>query len=393
MVQCGLQRGYFMTKMKKPSLDSSLQASSNEGSSFGDHPERIAQFGELKKRSREMGKYILSGGTNKIKIEAIDGRVLELDPKKEQRLGHNILGCANYLRFNHYYTVDQVKLVGAITCKKHMLCPFCARARAAKMVQRYKERFDIVLDDKPTLIPVFLTLTVKNGSDLDERFNHLKKSYKKLLDRRRKFLNNSRGHTELVKSEGGIHSFEVTNIGNGWHPHIHSILLLNEYIDIKLLREEWEKITGDSCNVDIRVIPKKGDGSIIEALLEVFKYALKFSDLSLEKNYFAYQTLKGQRLQSAYGCLWGIKIPASDLEDPLTGLPYLELYYRFLNGAGYSLEKTLKKSGSEDCLLNSNKRVRGELIEGREQIYQTMKEDKKNFYKRKSQYLKPDKNS
>ncbi|MDF1881490.1 protein rep, partial [Sulfurimonas sp. MAG313] len=177
----------------------------------------------------------------------------------------------------------------------------------------------------------------------EERYKHLKKSYKKLLNRRRVYLKNGRGYTELSKSLGGVHSFEFTNNqGKGWHPHVHSIVLLDKYIDQKALSEEWEKITGDSKIVDIRKITTGKDGTMIKGLLEVFKYALKFSTLELEDNYHAYQTLRGQRLQSAYGCLWGVKVPETDMEDPLTGLPYLELFYRYLDSSGYSLQE-LKK--------------------------------------------------
>ena len=335
----------LMSKKKKPPLDSSLAASSNEGSSYAMHGKRIAQFGECKQRSRQMGKYILEQSTS-ISVKSIDGSEVHLDSKREEKLALDILGCASFLRFHHYYTVDQVKLVGAHTCKKTLLCPFCARARAAKMIQRYKERLDIVLEENPNLVPAFLTLTVKNGDDLEERFKHLKKSYKKLLDKRRKYLNNGRGYTELAKSAGGVHSFEFTNNGKeGWHPHIHAIVLLEDYIDQKALSQEWEKITGDSKIVDIRKITKGNDGSMIEGLLEVFKYALKFSTLKLEDNLEAYRTLRGQRLQSAYGCLWGVKVPENILEDELEGLPYMELIYRYIDKAGYSLQELKKMTG------------------------------------------------
>ena len=35
-----------------------------------------------------------------------------------------------------------------------------------------------VLKDNPKLKPVFITLTVKNGDDLGERFNHLMSNFK-----------------------------------------------------------------------------------------------------------------------------------------------------------------------------------------------------------------------
>ena len=165
------------------------------------------------------------------------------------------------------------------------------------------------------------------------------------MDKRRNYKKVQRGYTELVKASGGVYSFEFTNKGKGWHPHIHAIVLLDKYIDAQALTSEWKKITGDSCNTDIRKISSSDDGSMIEGLLEVFKYALKFSDLSLEDNLTAYQTLKGKRLQSAFGCLWGVKVPENILEDEIEDLPYIELIYHYLDQGGYSLQELTKKTG------------------------------------------------
>ena len=43
------------------------------------------------------------------------------------------------------------------------------------------------MDQKRGLKPVLITLTVKNGEDLDERFEHLTSSFKTLLQRYRDF--------------------------------------------------------------------------------------------------------------------------------------------------------------------------------------------------------------
>ena len=62
------------------------------------------------------------------------------------------------------------------TCQQHLLCPFCAALRASKSMQKYLERIDQVLQENRKLKPVLITLTVKNGSDLAERSEHLMKS-------------------------------------------------------------------------------------------------------------------------------------------------------------------------------------------------------------------------
>lgn len=258
-----------------------------------------------------------------------------------QKLEANVLNCASYLVFNNYYTIDEVKLSKAQTCKKHMLCPFCARRRAAKMVEKNVEKFDQVLEQNKKLIPAMLTVTVKNGDILEERYQHIKDSFRKLQKQRRDYIGKGRGFSEFCKIEGAVFSYEITHSEDKkWHPHIHAVVLLNDYIDVKKFSKEWEKITGDSYIVDIRKISKKSMSSestaIADAMLEVFKYALKFSDLTLERQFEAYETLKGQRMLGAFGLLHGVKIPESLLDDlnGLEDLPYFELFYSFRNQKG-----------------------------------------------------------
>ena len=289
----------------------------SEGSDALKHPERVARLGDCKKRSRQMGSYIL---------QAAEGESPFVE-ETYSKLASEVLSCANYLVFNNYYTVGQIRLAKITTCKKHFLCPVCARIRAAKQVSRYLERIEILKDQaKPkTLKLAFLTLTVKNGDDLGERFEHLKKSFRKLQDRRRDYIKKGRGFNELCKVDGAVFSYEVTNKGNGWHPHLHAVVILNDWIDHDKLSTEWQDITLDSTVVDIRRI--KGD--IAKGFLEVFKYALKFSELSLEHNLQAFLTLKGSRMQGSFGTLHGVKVPEKMTDDLLDDLPYLEMFYRY----------------------------------------------------------------
>ena len=54
--------------------------------------------------------------------------------------------------------------------------------------------------------------------------------------------------------------------------------------------------------------------------MEVFKYAVKFSDLTLADNWHAAQILKGKRLLNSFGSFRGVDIPDSLLDEPLDGL-------------------------------------------------------------------------
>ncbi|WP_236176035.1 protein rep, partial [Pseudomonas pseudonitroreducens] len=194
----------------------------------------------------------------------------------------------------------------------------------------YLARWEAIQAERPDLRPYLITLTVKNGPDLGERHAHLTKALRRLMDRRRFFNAGKRGSpwTELCKVEGGVYTLELTNRGNGWHPHCHMIALAASAPSQSALSAEWLGVTGDSMIVDVR--PITGDPS--EGFMEVFKYAVKFSDLTLADNWHAAQTLKGKRLLNSFGLFRGVEIPESLLDEPLDELPYWDRFYRFMGG-------------------------------------------------------------
>ena len=275
--------------------------------------QRIARYGAAHSRTVEMRDH-LRGVEDRNALKAVAG----------------LASCGNYLHFREYFTVGKVRLHNATFCKQHLICPLCAIRRGAKSLGAYLARWEVIRAERPDLKPYLLTLTVKNGDDLEERHAHLTKSLRKLLDQRRNFNAGSRGHpwTELCKAQGGVYTLELTNKGNGWHPHAHMIVLAASEPCQEALSAEWHRITGDSFIVDCR--PITGDPS--EGFMEVFKYAVKFSDLSLEDNWQAAQVLKGKRLLNSFGLFRGVEIPESLLDEPLDGLPYWDRFYRFLQG-------------------------------------------------------------
>ncbi len=249
-----------------------------------------------------------------------------------QKLHHDLRHCANYLVFHDYYTIEETRLVKARTCKKHLLCPFCAARRGARMLQKNLPKVEQVIAENPARKLVLVTLTVKNGPDLGERFAHLTRSLRKLNQRRRDALKGQEW-TEWAKVAGAIRAIEVTNKGEGWHPHAHLVCMLDDWIDRDALQDEWHRITGDSFMVDVRRIKARqtetGGLSIVDGLAECFKYAVKFSDMELELTFEAFETLKGRRLIDAFGLLRGVELPEKLTDDPLEDLPYTELFYRY----------------------------------------------------------------
>ena len=116
---------------------------------------------------------------------------------------------------------------------------------------------------------------------------------------------------------GAVWSYEGKR-GNGsglWHPHLHMVVLSEHSPDKFSLSAEWENITGDSKIVDVRPISQDDPAS---GFIEVFKYAVKFSDQPETDTVSAYQVLKGRRLLDCSGCFRGVVIPESLLDEPLT---------------------------------------------------------------------------
>ena len=282
----------------------------------------ITDYASRKARASDMAEYI---------------DTLRVPSKRPdiEKVYTNLNQCASYLVFNEYFTVDELRLVKAHTCKQHLLCPFCAMRRSGKFVAKNLPKVEQVISENRARIPAMVTFTVKNGPDLRERFNHLRAAHRRLSQRRRDHLK-GKGHTEWAKVAGGITSYEFTKKDEGdWHPHIHALVMLDDFIDQKALSAEWLKITGDSYIVDVRRIkgkPNAGGLDIASALLEVCKYALKFHDMTLPDTWHAYQCLRARRLVDSFGVLRGVEIPDNLLDDPLEGLPYLERHYRYHQG-------------------------------------------------------------
>lgn len=280
-------------------------------------------------------------------IEALPKRVLRYEKAKNsaldvsqymrastnhQAMAAKVEGCGDYLLFRHFFTVDKVKLHAAQFCKKHLLCPLCAIRRGAKSLSAYLQRFQAIQRELPALNAYLITLTVKDGPDLAERFKHLHDSQRELWKRKQRIY-----ETSLDGVQGAVWSYEVKRgEGSGlWHPHLHMIALAESMPNQKRLSAEWRQITGDSFVVDVKPISQEDPAS---GFMEVFKYAVKFSDQEPDDTVHAWETLRGKRLLASSGCFRGVVIPHDLIDDAsdVQGLPFMDMLYRFTR-AGYSL--------------------------------------------------------
>ena len=276
-------------------------------------PGRLNRYGKAKKGAIDVAEYMSS-------------------LPEHQVMGDKVKHCGDHLVFRHYFTVDQVKLHAAYLCRKHLLCPLCAIRRGSKALAAYLDRWEVIKAANASLRPFLVTLTVKDGADLDERFRHLHAAQRELWKRKQ------RGRGSVLDGVvGAVWSYEVKRgSGSGtWHPHLHMIALAENMPDQVELASEWKNITGDSFIVDVRLISEADPAS---GFIEVFKYAVKFSDQPPADTVHAWTTLAGKRLLASAGCFRGVEVPDSLLDDSegLEGLPYVELFYQYLP-SGFSM--------------------------------------------------------
>lgn len=282
-------------------------------------PDRISRYQKAKARALDVAKYMQ-----------------EVHHPQDRHLAqlyadtaHSVSNCGEYLIFRHYHTVDKVRLHAASLCKKHLLCGLCAIRRGAKALGAYSDRWTVIRAEKPLLRPFMVTLTVKDGPDLLERFLHLTKSQRELWKQKQ------RGRGSVLDGvQGAVWSYEFKRgSGSGlWHPHLHMIALAETTPDAVELANTWHNITGDSYIVDVRPITHDEADGHIDGFLEVFKYAVKFSDQDPADTVHAWLTLKGRNLIGSSGCFRGVEIPDFLLDEPLENLPYVEYFFRYRSG-------------------------------------------------------------
>lgn len=285
-------------------------------------PARLARYAAAKARSVEMFAFL---------------------QQSDQERYYALKSCGNYLLFRNYYELGEMRLVAARTCKHHFLCAFCALRRASRTLKQY---LPLILERGKRLTPFLVTHTVKNGFHLGERFEHLARAVSKTMQlgrRSRQGLMKNRAAASCVA--GAVSSVEVKRgSGSGlWHPHAHSLWLCDRLPDVSLIRSEWKDVTGDSCNVDVvplrcgdipAVLDDASHDLLVGDLCEVFKYPMKFGEMSLEDQYSAALSLAGRRLLRSFGCLYGVREVESLLDEPLTAAdePYVEMMFRYIGG-------------------------------------------------------------
>ena len=320
-----------MKDQKKAPDMLSGQTESKSGDRIEGQNARIARYSKAKKQAD-------------IHRRHIENHFDEYPPKQRAELigiNEKLCACGNYLLFHHYYTINEVRLAKAHFCGKHLVCPLCAIRRGARSVRVYLERFAYLKSQNQALTASLVTLTVKNGPDLLERFEHLQKGIKKANQRMRNARRRKTYSGEFRNFLAYVGSYEIKKGKNSklWHPHCHMIVLHDRPLNQEKLSREWLDIMGDSFVVDITPLQNPEDPA--KDFCEVFKYAVKFSSMETPDLFEAYFLLSGKRLIFSGGLFRGVVIPEGLTDDLPEDLPYIELMYRYTE-AGYTLTEAKK---------------------------------------------------
>ena len=253
------------------------------------------------------------------------------NPQKLQRLEN----CGTILQFRNYFSLNPplVVLADINACKQSLLCPHCAIRRAAKAVRTYWEKYQTLRKENPNLRLYYLVLTVKNGPDLNKTFALVEKAVRNLIERRKNAKLARNGNKSMryalnsafADVEAGAYSFEVKRgKGSGlWHPHVNVLLLSEGTIDERALREEWRNLTNGSYITHLKAVEKDDKG----AFLEIFKYALKFSEMAAGDTFHAATALYRRNLFGSFGAFRGLKVENEDTLE-VKDLPYIDMFYR-----------------------------------------------------------------
>ena len=196
------------------------------------------------------------------------------------------------------------------------ICPSCAPLVSAER----KARWGAAVAGLQW--PLFITLTLPNSED-PEQLTRLKKGWQKF--RRRKII--------ASRIKGGVATYEVTNKGNGWHPHLHAVadcrwLAIHtpepNRWDSQEAKEEkgrraqeelsaaWADCIGEPEGV-VWVRRVWGD----QVANEILKYAVKGSELITSPDPIAplIRVLKKTRTLAGWGSLHPLPSP-DDVETP-----------------------------------------------------------------------------
>ena len=202
-----------------------------------------------------------------------------------ERLGYEkkadrVRNCSTEMVFAYIFAEDRYQLHHANFCRER-LCPMCAWHRTQQIFAQVSQVMDTIEQERPELVPIFLTLTVRNCSaaELNGTLDIVFKGWNNMMS----------GNSKVNRLVAGwFRALEITynEQEDTYHPHIHAILLMppsyfttpKDYMTTEKWAQTWRKAMkldyDPICDIR-RVETEEGKAG---AVAEVAKYTVKDSD-------------------------------------------------------------------------------------------------------------------
>jgi plasmid rolling circle replication initiator protein Rep len=242
-----------------------------------------------------------------------------------ERYAERIKGCSNRLQYAVDKSAESVvfRLKSAQFCRVRF-CPVCQWRRSLMWVARFLDALPKYLEDHPRLVPLYLTLTVKNChlSDLRATVQTMNAAFKRLTERK------------AWPAVGWVKSMEVTKGKDGpdmAHPHFHVLLFVRpgyfkggEYIKAEQWRELWQHALRAEYLpvVNVKRVKAKGKtqkaptslAELSGAIVETLKYSVKPDELVADSE-FLYQVTEQLHKVRAVAVGGNLRPYLKNLED------------------------------------------------------------------------------
>lgn len=205
---------------------------------------------------------------------------------EEAKRSERIRSCGSYLEFTKSQETGKKYLVAANFCKS-LLCPMCGWRRSRRRFYELSTVMDEVQKRNEKLVPLFLTLTLRNcAANVEE----LSKTLDLVFSGWHKFTNH---YTVKGRIKGWFRALELTynRKTDEFHPHIHVLILVNRsYFSngAYLSTAEWVRLWRVSLGLDydpvcdIRKV--KNSGERRKDINEMSKYTVKDADFIFEND-------------------------------------------------------------------------------------------------------------
>lgn len=279
-----------------------------------EHLNRLHKLGIAKERSQKLVAWALENLTD----------------DRQRRDAKSQEDCGALLWFRRFVEGPQAgdtRLRRGIFCQK-LTCPLCMLRKAAKTCQAYLPKILTAwADGAPDRRLLFATHTLPNGDDLAATWNRLEQALGRqtvLMRQHRR-----RGAGVFANVVGGVMHIE-TKRGKGgqFHPHAHSLWLVDGALDFKAAQLAWSQAVGVPAvswfrhlNTQQKLIngqaftPEDLRASIASDLQEVLKYPMKFEGGKPADLWHIADVLRGRRRLRPFGCLHGVEVPEDMADD------------------------------------------------------------------------------